>query len=91
MFTETTLNALAPDFKLKPQLGNIYHVAMQQSVQMTGLKDAAGNPLSTTIWGYSDNGKQVPHLLAVAHDGLVIVMPMTIASKRVLYGITIML
>jgi len=58
MFTETAINALAPNFIYKPTAGNIYNVGMQQTVTMTGLKNALGASLSTTIWGYSDNGKQ---------------------------------
>jgi len=58
MFTQIAVNALAPNFKLKANPGNIYNVGMQQAVQMTGLKNALGAPLSTTIWGYSDSGKQ---------------------------------
>jgi len=58
MFSEMAINALAPDFKYNVKPGNIYNVSMQQSVQMTGLKNAMGAPLSTTIWGYSDSGMQ---------------------------------
>ncbi len=58
MFTEIAINALAPNFKYRAKPGNIYNVGIQQAVQMTGLKNAAGNPLPTTIWGYSENGTQ---------------------------------
>jgi len=58
MFTQTVVNALAPNFKFKAKPGNIYDVSMQQVTQMTGLKNALGAPLSTTVWGYSDSGMQ---------------------------------
>jgi FtsP/CotA-like multicopper oxidase with cupredoxin domain len=58
MFTQIAVNALDPNFKYTANPGNVFNVSMQQTVQMTGLKNASGTPLSTTIWGYSEKGKQ---------------------------------
>ncbi|MFV1982242.1 MAG: multicopper oxidase family protein [Thiohalomonadales bacterium] len=58
LFTQPAINILAPNFKYQLKPGNIFDVSMQQAMQMTGLKNSAGVPLSTTIWGYSDSGTQ---------------------------------
>ena len=50
MFTRKAINALSRHFKFKAESGRISDVSIQQAVQMTGLKNAAGKPLPPTIW-----------------------------------------
>jgi len=57
MFTQKAINFLKSGLKFKAER-SIYNVSIQQAVQMTGLKNATGAPLSTTIWGYADRGKR---------------------------------
>ena len=56
LFTQPAPNAFDPAFKFTATAGKI-KVAIGQAVQMTGLVDAMGNALPTTIWGYGENGQ----------------------------------
>jgi len=58
LFTELVPNALAADFKYVPKNGRLQILA-GQTVQETGLLDALGNRLPTTVWGYGENGRGV--------------------------------
>ncbi len=53
-FAEMVPNALHPGFIYDTSKSYI-KVAVGQTVQETGLVDAAGNKLPTTLWGYGDN------------------------------------
>ena len=55
MFSTFAPNALDPTFAFWSP-NNKYKIAMTRQVQMTGLVDAVGQPLSTTVWGYGRNG-----------------------------------
>lgn len=57
-FVELAPNALDPGFKFISK-NNKFKIAIQQSLQFTGLVDAAGTPLSTPIWGYGETGRGV--------------------------------
>ena len=52
-FVNPVPDAMSPGFKFVPRKGKI-KVAVGQSVQYTGLVDAAGVPLPTTVWGYGN-------------------------------------
>lgn len=58
LFVNQAPNALAGAFKYAPQ-NNKLEIIMGQSTQMTGLVDAHGNLLPTTVWGYGENGAGV--------------------------------
>lgn len=53
-FTELVPNALDPSFVYDAGNANKIKVAAGQTVQQTGLVDAIGNRLPTTVWGYGD-------------------------------------
>ncbi len=52
-FANPVPNALDPGFIFDTRKGRI-KVAVGETVQQTGLVDAAGNELSTKVWGYGD-------------------------------------
>jgi hypothetical protein len=52
-FTNAVPNALDPGFIYNTKKGKI-KVAVGQTVQQTGLVDANGLPVPTTVWGYGD-------------------------------------
>ncbi len=52
-FASIAPNALDPGFKFESP-NNKYSIAVRQRTQMTGLVDANGNPLPTTVWGYGE-------------------------------------
>ena len=54
-FVEIVPNALDPGFIYDTRKGSI-KVAIGQTTQQTGLVDADGNKLWTTLWGYGDKG-----------------------------------
>jgi spore coat protein A len=54
-FVNAVPNALDPSFVFNSP-NNKYKIAMQELTQMTGLVDAEGNPLTTSVWGYGKNG-----------------------------------
>jgi len=56
LFLENVISALDPRFKFVPRAGNIYDVAARPVMQMTGLRNASGMPLSTPAWGYGSVG-----------------------------------
>ena len=58
IFINAAPNAMAAGFKYVPK-NNKLRIIADQTVQMTGLVDASGNPLPTTVWGYGENGKGV--------------------------------
>ena len=53
-FMEPVPNALDPGFIYDAGVPNKIKVAVGQSIQQTGLVDALGNRLNTTVWGYGD-------------------------------------
>jgi spore coat protein A len=53
LFVNQVPNALAASFKYVPQNDKLT-IITAQSVQMTGLVNASGNRVPTTIWGYGD-------------------------------------
>lgn len=55
-FQQIAPNALDPDFIYASKKGK-YTVQVSQTEQMTGLIDINGNPVPTTIWGYSLKGQ----------------------------------
>ncbi len=67
LFVQQAPNALHPSFKFKKddeqqhdkksesQTDANYNIVIQQAVHQTGLINAAGNLLNTTIWGYGSN------------------------------------
>lgn len=60
LFTNLAPNAMSAGFKYKPR-NNRLKIMAAQTVQMTGLVDSADGvtPLSTTVWGYGENGSSV--------------------------------
>lgn len=54
MFTAIVPNALDPGFIYDIKNSGKIKVAVGQTVQMTGLVDATGAPLPTTVWGYGN-------------------------------------
>lgn len=55
-FATLVPDAMAPSFKFVSP-NRKFNVEMRENIQMTGLVDSNGNPLSTRIWGYGTNGK----------------------------------
>lgn len=55
LFTELAPNAMSASFKYHP-LNNKLRIIAGQTVQWTGLVNASGTPLPTTVWGYGENG-----------------------------------
>jgi hypothetical protein len=59
LFTNLAPNAMSASFKFVPK-NNKLGIQMAQAVQMTGLVGTDGvTPVSTTVWGYGENGKGV--------------------------------
>jgi FtsP/CotA-like multicopper oxidase with cupredoxin domain len=58
LFTNIAPNALSEGFKYVPK-NNKLRIVAGQTVQMTGLVDANGASLPTTVWGYGENGGSV--------------------------------
>lgn len=58
LFTQIAPNALDKRFKFRPDDDNEYKIKIKQAMQMTGLVNSLGIPVSTAIWGYaSKNGE----------------------------------
>jgi spore coat protein A len=55
-FVHPLPNPLQPSFVFVPTSGNHYDIGVYQFQQDLGLKDAVGNALLTTVWGYGYAG-----------------------------------
>ncbi|MFV1985364.1 MAG: hypothetical protein ACC657_17585, partial [Thiohalomonadales bacterium] len=59
LFVQNAPNALAPDFiysKNKDEDSDEYEIVMRQTIHDTGLKNSAGEKVTTKIWGYGEKG-----------------------------------